>query len=478
MRTDPRHRRANVLAWAVILAVSGWIALSVARSGPGGSEKLVGRAETSAQQAIMTSLVNGMMAPPFRAQMGPQLSMMVGQVEGLAFPDDPGTELGTAALLTRLGARDKALGMLTGLRARVDSGEVQADAEFRTVLDATVELVDAAGAPGTRAIAEDRCEAVERALGPTGRMLVAEALGRTDELAKLEASGATALAAIVLVGLVALLLGLAGLAMLAVFVVLAALGRTKGVPPVPGDRNHVYAEMFAVWLVLYVGLGRAWDLLAPQLVARGAPVPTADVDLLISVLCAVVAGALGMCWGAQRGLGWRGVREGLGLVRPSAMDVVWGVATWSMGIVLLAGGLGIAMLLAALLGDGNVRPTHPVQQMIEDSGTTGLLLTYALACVCAPVFEEVFFRGALYRNLRTGLGRWGALGAPVAAAVLSSALFAAIHPQGLIFVPVLGSLALAFCIMREWRGTINASIVAHAINNGVVLSLNVVLLRG
>lgn len=426
----------------------------------------------------MTSIINGMMAPPFRAQMGPQLSMMVGQVEGLAFKDDPGTELGTAALLTRLGARDKALAMLAGLRSRVDAGEVAADAEFRTVLDATVELVDAAGAPGTRAVSEHKCEAVENTLGPTGRMLVAEALGRTDELAKLEAAGAAALGAIVLVGLVALLLGLAGVAMLVVFVVLVALGKTNGLPPVPGDRNHVYAEMFAVWLVLYVGIGRAWDALCGWWAGRGGVAPSTELDLGAAVLGAAVAGGLGMWWGARRGLGWRGVREGLGLARPSGMDMVWGVATWSMGIVLLAAGLGVAVLLASLLGDGSMRPSHPVQQLVQDSGPVGLLLTYVLACVCAPVFEEIFFRGAIYRNLRTGLGRWGALGAPVAAAVLSSVLFAAIHPQGLVFVPVLGSLALAFCIMREWRGTINAPIVAHAINNGVVLSLNVLLLRG
>ena len=151
MRTDPRHRGSSLLAWSVILALSGWIMLSVAWSGPGGSEKLEGRAEASAQHAIMTALVNGAMSAPFRAAMGPQLSAIRSQVEALAFEDDPGSELATAALLARLGARDEALAMLTGLRARVDAGEVEADAEFRTVLDATVDLVDATGAPGQRA---------------------------------------------------------------------------------------------------------------------------------------------------------------------------------------------------------------------------------------------------------------------------------------------------------------------------------------
>jgi hypothetical protein len=478
MRTDPRHRLSSILAWAVILAVSGWIIAGVLRSGPGGSEKQVARAEASAQQAIMTPIVNGLMSEPFRAQLGPQLSVMQGQIEQLAFEDDPGSELGTAALLTRIGAREPALEMLAGLRGRIDRGEVEADAKFRSVLDATVDLVDAAGAPGQRAIEEDRCAAVEEALGPTGRTLVAQALGRTDELARLEGLGAGVLGVLVLVGLGALLLGLAGLALLVVFVVLAAMGRTAGVQRQPGERNHVYAEMFAVWLVTYVGWGRACDWAVGLWQARGGGAPSVDMDLAASVAGAFAAGALGLWWGARRGLGWRALREGLGLARFGAMDLVWGVATWSMGIVLLACGMVAAVLLSKLLGDGTMRPSHPIQQLVQDSGGLGLLLTYALACVCAPVFEEIFFRGALYRNLRIGLGRWGSLGAPVAAALASSVLFAAIHPQGLVFVPVLGSLALAFCIMREWRGTINAPIVAHAINNGVVLTLNVVLLRG
>jgi len=42
---------------------------------------------------------------------------------------------------------------------------------------------------------------------------------------------------------------------------------------------------------------------------------------------------------------------------------------------------------------------------------------------------------------------------------------------------VLGGLAVAFCISREWTGSINPAIVAHAINNAVMVGLNVVLLR-
>jgi membrane protease YdiL (CAAX protease family) len=65
----------------------------------------------------------------------------------------------------------------------------------------------------------------------------------------------------------------------------------------------------------------------------------------------------------------------------------------------------------------------------------------------------------------------------VLATAVSSVVFAAIHPQGWTFIPVLGALAVAFCIAREWTGSINPAIVAHAINNFAMVMINVVLMR-
>ena len=468
-----------MVAWVVIAAVS---ALFVAqpwldRRAPG-SEKLAAEAVVSAQQAIMTSLVNGLSAEPFREASGPQLSGMQGQIAGLASDGDPGSELATAALLTRIGARDAALEMLVRLRDRVSKGEVDADDGFRSDLDAVIELVDAAKEPGTRMVPEASCSRVVDALGATGRMLVAQARGDRDELGRLEDAGTVLIVALVAVGAVASLLGLVGLAMLVVFVVLAAMGRTAGIARQQGDWNHVYAEVFAAWLASYLLLSRVPSWAFGWWKGFGGAAPSQGSQLLASVAATVAAAGFGLWWGTVRGLPLRTLLDGVGLRRFSPMDVVWGVVTWSMGIVLLAAGVLMAIGLSSLFGDGQMRASHPIQQMVQESGGFGLLMTYSLACVSAPLFEEVFFRGAMYRNLRLGLGRWGALGSAAISMLVSSVIFAAIHPQGLVFIPVLGGLAVAFCIMREWRGSINASIVAHAINNGVVLTLNVLMLRG
>ena len=474
-----RLRRANLLAWlAIAVATALFIVESRGGIGAPSSEKLAAHASVSAQQAIMGSLVNGATSPAFETAFAQQLSTMRGQVEALTSVDEPGSELATAALLARLGARDRALELLAGLQNRIDAGDVTADEEFLETLDAVTELVDATAQPGARGISDEACADVIKALGTTGKTLVAQAKGDQEALDRLAAAGAVLLMVLVLAAFVGFVLALGGIAALIVFVVMAALGKTKGIGATDDLWSHVYAEMFAVWMFAYLGLARAPRMLFDIWEGYGNEGPEMEVRLVLSIAAAIAAVAIALWWGTRRGLSLRTIMAAVGLRRFVAMDIVWGVVCWSMGIALLIVGVMLAVVLSNIFSDGQMRASHPVQQMVEDSGATGLFLTYMIACVCAPIGEEIIFRGALYRNLRQSFGRWGAVGSVVIAIAVSSVLFAAIHPQGLIFIPVLASLAIAFCIMREWRGTINASIVAHAINNTVVLTLNVLMLRG
>ena len=59
--------------------------------------------------------------------------------------------------------------------------------------------------------------------------------------------------------------------------------------------------------------------------------------------------------------------------------------------------------------------------------------------------------------------------------IIASFIFAAVHPQGLTFIPILGSLAVAFCIGREWRGSLVAPMIAHGVSNAAVLTMNIAL---
>ena len=81
------------------------------------------------------------------------------------------------------------------------------------------------------------------------------------------------------------------------------------------------------------------------------------------------------------------------------------------------------------------------------------------------------FRGVLYRHLREMSDRLGFTLSVILSALIVSFVFAVIHPQGLLGVPVLMGLALAFNLAREWRGTLIPAMIAHGINNGAVTLL-------
>ena len=98
-----------------------------------------------------------------------------------------------------------------------------------------------------------------------------------------------------------------------------------------------------------------------------------------------------------------------------------------------------------------------------------------LAVVAAPVVEETMFRGVLYRHLRsaTRFQRWGV--SVVVSAILTGLIFAAIHPQGVLAIPVLASMGFALALAREWRGSLMVPIMMHALSNGITMTLLILM---
>jgi membrane protease YdiL (CAAX protease family) len=130
---------------------------------------------------------------------------------------------------------------------------------------------------------------------------------------------------------------------------------------------------------------------------------------------------------------------------------------------MIAIGVGITLILVRVTGSV---PRDAITPFLQSNP----LALYGIACVFAPVLEETMFRGALFHYLR---GRWSWL----ASAAMVSFVFAVIHPQGWIAVPALGAIAVALAALREWRGSIIASMVAHAFNNFLAVTFALLLLR-
>lgn len=100
-------------------------------------------------------------------------------------------------------------------------------------------------------------------------------------------------------------------------------------------------------------------------------------------------------------------------------------------------------------------PVFPLITSAADSVLLGFLL-FGLVAVFVPVFEETFFRGALFTGLRARFS-W-----PIAA-MISAVFFALLHPpQDWIGIFMLGC---SFATMREMRQSLYPSMTAHFIQN-------------
>ena len=100
--------------------------------------------------------------------------------------------------------------------------------------------------------------------------------------------------------------------------------------------------------------------------------------------------------------------------------------------------------------------------LVDGAGRGGLVLV----AIFSGVGEETFFRGAFYHYLRRGMG-------VVVTVVLTAFFFAAVHPQGIVGIPAIASIGMVLALIREWRGSILASMTAHACNNLVVLTIGI-----
>ena len=177
---------------------------------------------------------------------------------------------------------------------------------------------------------------------------------------------------------------------------------------------------------------------------------------------------LAILWPRLRGLPWKKVRQDLGwhAQRGWAKEVVCGVAGWLAMLPVLALAVVVTVFLARYAG--GKAPGHPIMGEIRWDAWSVIKL-YLLASVWAPITEETLFRGVFFHHLRRRNG-W------FLSAVIVSLIFAAIHPQGLLGVPALMTIAMMLAALREWRGSLIAPMVAHALHNFVLVTILILVM--
>lgn len=189
------------------------------------------------------------------------------------------------------------------------------------------------------------------------------------------------------------------------------------------------------------------------------------IPLLLSVLV----------WPLLRGVGAVELRDSLALnfggILKTFTDALLAPFAYLAGWVVIA---VVLVLYALALQIFSVDPSsgaHPVVPMLLGGGDNKMVVAIALlAVIVAPFVEEIMFRGALYGWLRSFLPAWSAI-------IISASCFAFMHPQGAIGLVPLASIGILLAILREWRGSLVAPMIAHACFNGGTLILLVTLFR-
>ncbi len=229
-----------------------------------------------------------------------------------------------------------------------------------------------------------------------------------------------------------------------------------------GGRGSTWTWYEAVGV--YLGCLFVTSLLAIPIIAS---IPNKDdAEFVASAVAAIGNVLLLLLWLSRAHPGWKGM---IGFPTRLWPEIRAGVG---FGLVLYPGiAFGIGLVVALLLSVISGKTVTAPDQVPNDLTTLGNVTTVVYAIVIAPVHEELFFRGILFRTLRDRYG-FG-LGA-----VVSGIAFGAIHYTGqgsllsnlvLMLTMVFTGFALAY--LYERRGNIVAPMVAHATFNAIGLVL-------
>jgi hypothetical protein len=162
---------------------------------------------------------------------------------------------------------------------------------------------------------------------------------------------------------------------------------------------------------------------------------------------------------------WRGVdlRALWRLHEPGhGRDVLWAVAAYLALLPAIALGMAISLGVGSIFG-WKAGMQEAIRMFYEAQSPWALAGFLLLACVAAPVGEEVFFRGLLYPLFKNQWGRGMAV-------ALSSVLFGAMHGHWASFLS-LSLLGAVLALAYDMTGRLSRAIALHVVFNSVTCAL-------
>ncbi|WP_042351321.1 CPBP family intramembrane glutamic endopeptidase [Bacillus massiliigorillae] len=130
-------------------------------------------------------------------------------------------------------------------------------------------------------------------------------------------------------------------------------------------------------------------------------------------------------------------------------------------VILMVGSV-ILVVLTSLLGNTiENSKTEAIQQNVTFLTVS---IAFISAAVISPIYEEIFYRGFVYRWLRTRIGFVGAI-------LLSSLIFTIIHIPTYNAMPVNFLSGIIFALAYERTNSIWPSVIIHGVTNGIMVLL-------
>jgi membrane protease YdiL (CAAX protease family) len=460
-RPDPGSPRAawiaGVIALVLILAVAGLQQMAAL----GGTQQPPGVPTAPPVEAASATfeITAKIYTRVYLALRDPQVVRdAMANIEAAA--EHPSDRLRVAIVEAELRGPDEALARIEQIEAEL-SELLREDAE-------TLRQIYAGEDPSPERLAQLRANH-----GWFGDLAATYGLPPTDPSRQAAAGGGMLLLAVLGVLMVAVVAALlTGFVLLILAMVWFSSGRLRPrfVPPLPG--GSVAIETVAVFvggfLLLKVGAG----VLAGY-VGEGAATWAAMLAqwlLLLTLLWPVVRGV-----SASHTLGLWGIHRGRGIMREIGAGFVGYLACLPLlliGVVTTLVLMFLYQMTRRAMGMTEAPPPqNPIFEIVgRPGGWMMVVLLFLLASLWAPLVEEAVFRGALYRHLRS---RWHWL----LSGIVTALVFGVMHGYQVFMLGPVIALGFGFALLREWRGSLIASITAHAIHNSVVLVVVIVVLR-
>lgn len=139
-----------------------------------------------------------------------------------------------------------------------------------------------------------------------------------------------------------------------------------------------------------------------------------------------------------------------------------------LGIVGFLAEFPVAMILGSVsvtLMRWLPKPTHPAEALEHTHDLRTIIPILVSACIIAPFWEEIAFRGLLFPGIKK------LMGGIVPGILLSSIIFASVHPQGIAEWLPLAFIGATSCYLSYQSRSLVPGMVMHGLHNAALCLL-------